>query len=224
MPGTLRMRTDTASGTRFLAPATVAGVTTMRPGALHDLPGVYRVCRRTGAGGEDASALHHDPDLLGHVWAGPYLAFPEAVTRVVADDHGVAGYCLAVPDTAAFERWVEEVWLPPLRARYPAGSGSTPADAALVDRLHHPTRTDAGLLAAHPAHLHVDLLPRLQGQGWGRRLVDAVLEGLAAAGASGVHLGVDEANTGAQAFYERLGFTTLDGPPGARWFGRPLGG
>ena len=202
----------------------MAGVTTMRPGTLHDLPGAYRVCRLTAAAGGDASAAHHDPDLLGHVWAGPYLVFPGAVTRALADDHGVAGYCVAVPDTEAFERWVDEVWLPPLRERHPLGSGSTPADAALVDRLHHPTRTDAGLLAAHPAHLHVDLLARLQGQGWGRRVVEAVLHGLAAAGAPGVHLGVDEANTGAHAFYERLGFTALDGPAGARWYGMPLGG
>ena len=36
-------------------------------------------------------------------------------------------------------------------------------------------RLELGVLAAHPAHLHVDLLPRLQGQGWGRRVVEAVL-------------------------------------------------
>jgi ribosomal protein S18 acetylase RimI-like enzyme len=194
----------------------------MRPGTAHDAPGVYRVCLLTGAAGGDASALHDDPDLLGHLWAGPYLAFPDAVTRVVHDDHGVAGYCLAVPDTARFERWVDEAWLPPLRERHPVGSGTTPADAALVDRFHHPTRTDAALLGAYPAHLHVDLLPRLQGQGWGRRVVAAVLEELADAGATGVHLGVDESNTGAHAFYERLGFTELVGPPGARFYGKPL--
>ena len=194
----------------------------MRPGTVHDLPGVYRVCLLTGAGGNDASGLHDDPDLLGHVWAGPYLAFPDAVTRVLHDDHGVAGYCLAVPDTRRHEQWLADVWLPPLRARYPPGGGSTPADAALVERLHHPTSADAALVDAHPAHLHVDLMPRLQGRGWGRRVVESVLDALATAGASGVHLGVDEANTGAQVFYERLGFTGLVGPQGARYYGMPL--
>ena len=92
----------------------------------------------------------------------------------------------------------------------------------MVERLHHPTPADAGLLAAHPAHLHVDLLPRLQGQGWGRRVVESVLAGLTAAGAIGVHLGVDESNTGAQQFYARLGFTELDGPSGARYYGMSL--
>lgn len=64
----------------------------MRTATLHDLPGVYRVCRLTGHAGRDATSRHADPDLLGHLWAGPYLAFPEAVTRVIHDDQGVAGY------------------------------------------------------------------------------------------------------------------------------------
>ena len=101
----------------------------MRPGTVHDLPGVYRVCLLTGAAGADASALHDDPDLLGHVWAGPYLVFPDTVTRVMHDEHGVAGYCLAVPDTAPSSSGSSEVWLPPLRERHPLGSGATPADA-----------------------------------------------------------------------------------------------
>jgi ribosomal protein S18 acetylase RimI-like enzyme len=53
--------------------------------------------------------------------------------------------------------------------------------------------------------------------------MQAVLDELARAGATGVHLGVDEANTGAQAFYERLGFSELAGSPGARFYGMPLG-
>ena len=197
---------------------------TSRAGTLHDLPGVYRVCLLTGRSGQDAGPMHADPDLLGHVWAGPYLAFPGAVTRIVQDDAGVSGYCLAVPDTAAFEDWLEDAWLPPLRERHPLGSGFTPADRAAVDRLHHPPRTDAAVLADHPAHLHVDLLPRLQGRGWGRRVMDEVLDGLAAAGAPGVHLGVDETNTGAIAFYERLGFGELGRAPGTRTFGIRLDG
>lgn len=196
-------------------------VTTLRIATVHDLPGVYRVCLRTGLRGGDASDTYADPDLLGHVWAGPYLLFPDAVALVLTDTKGTGGYCVGVPDTEAFEQWVEDVWLPPLRRHYPRLSGTGP-DAALIERLHHPPRTDAALTAGHPAHLHVDLLPHLQGQGWGRRLMDAMSDRLASAGARGVHLGVDEGNPDAHAFYERLGLTELRRSSGARYFGRAL--
>ena len=141
------------------------------------------------------------------------------MTRVIQDDHGIAGYCLAVPTPSPTNGWLDEVWLPPLRERHPPGTGSTPRDRALIERLHATHRTDAALLAEHPAHLHVDLLPRLQGQGWGRRIIDEVVRELARAGVPGIHLGVDAANSQAPGFYERLGFTTVAGPPGARWYG-----
>jgi ribosomal protein S18 acetylase RimI-like enzyme len=75
--------------------------------------------------------------------------------------------------------------------------------------MHTPVRTPQEVTAAYPSHLHVDLLPRLQGQGWGRRLVDTLVERLRAAGSTGLHLGVATANTGAQAFYRAVGFTEL---------------
>ncbi len=178
----------------------------MRDATVQDLPGVYRVCLMTGLAGRDATDLHADPDLLGHVWVGPYLLFPDAVALVAADDEGVAAYCVGVPDTGRFEEWLEAVWLPPLRSAHPSGSGATNADRALVDRIHAWPRTNAVLLQRYPAHLHIDILPRLQGLGWGRRLVDSLLAGLTGAGATGVHLGVDSANEGAARFYERLGF------------------
>lgn len=201
-------RTD-PQGARRLRRTYGGRVATMRRAQARDLPGVYRVCLLTGAAGGDATAQHADPDLPGHVWVGPYLAFPGAVALVVHDEDGVAGYAVGVPDTARFEDWLAENWLPPLRFDHPAGSGSTEADRALVARLHAWPRTDSTLLHRYPAHLHVDLLTRLQGRGWGRRLVDTVLEELGRVGAVGAHLGVDAANPGAVSFYERLGFRRL---------------
>ncbi|HMM94365.1 N-acetyltransferase [Phycicoccus sp.] len=180
----------------------------MRRAGPADAAAMRVVCLRTGAAGGDATALHADPDLLGEVWAVPYLHAPGAVARVVEDDDGVAGYCVAVPDTAAFEEWLEASWWPRLRERRPPPD-ATPADRALHRLADDPPRTAPELLADHPAHLHVDLLPRLQGQGWGRRLLASVVDELAAAGVTGLHLGVHPDNTGAVAFYERLGFTTL---------------
>ena len=61
----------------------------------------------------------------------------------------------------------------------------------------------------YPAHLHIDLLPELQGRGFGRRLIDTLCAELARRGVPAVHLGMDAANTGARAFYDRLGFHEL---------------
>ncbi len=61
----------------------------------------------------------------------------------------------------------------------------------------------------YPAHLHIDLLPSAQGQGWGRALMDRFLAQVRSAGARGVHLGVATVNRGAAAFYTRLGFHLL---------------
>lgn len=183
-----------------------------RVATVHDLPGLYRVCRLTGAAGADASELHRDPDLLGHVWVGAYAVAPDAVALVVQDEGGIAGYCVGVPDTGAFESWLDRQWLPPLRQRYPR-DGTTSADVALVERIHAWPTTDARLLQTHPAHLHIDLLPRLQGQGWGRRLITELAMALHAAGAGGLHLGVAPDNARALGAYEQWGFTVLSRGP-----------
>jgi ribosomal protein S18 acetylase RimI-like enzyme len=65
------------------------------------------------------------------------------------------------------------------------------------------------VVGGHPSHLHIDLLPTWQGAGWGRRLIEALLERLAGAGSPGVHLSVSLRNPRAVAFYRHLGFTEL---------------
>jgi len=176
---------------------------------------LYDVCLRTGDSGEDATGLYADGDLLGHVYLGAYLDLEPDLARVLRREDGTpVGYCVATASTAEFERRCEESWWPPLRQRYgaPAEDDESP-DARLLRVIHAPSRSAAPWLAEHPAHLHVDLLPEAQGGGRGRRVLEAVLDAVNAAGAPGIHLGVGGGNVRAIGFYEHLGFRTLEHHP-----------
>jgi ribosomal protein S18 acetylase RimI-like enzyme len=196
----------------------------LRPYRTADHDAVYDICVRTGAAGEDATHLLRDPALLGHIYAGPYVALASELAFVVEDDDGVAGYILGAADTAEFEDRLEHDWWPELRRRYPVyrTDGDAVFDDLLIALVHSPARTRADLVAAYPSHLHIDLLPRLQGQGWGRRLIDTLSERLRATGSHGLHLGVATANTKAQAFYRAVGFTELDDDGVTVTFAMPL--
>ncbi len=189
-------------------------MTAIRPATILDLPGVYRVCLETGDSGEDGTALYRNPELLGHVYAGPYVLGQPDYAFVVADERGVGGYVLAAADTRAFEDWAERNWWPALREQYPSASGDSP-DAKLIGLLHSPHRAPDELLVDYPAHLHIDLLPRLQGRGHGRALIDLVVGRLREQGVRGIHLVAATDNRNAIAFYAHLGFQTLStGPEG----------
>ncbi|HKJ54932.1 MAG TPA: GNAT family N-acetyltransferase [Nitriliruptoraceae bacterium] len=191
----------------------------IRPAGPADRADLYRVCLQTGAAGQDASHLYEDADLLGQVYAGAYLAMPDTMAFVACDDRGVAGYVLAALDTAAFEAACERSWWPPLRAAHPlpvgrfAGAADTEAadtgDAALVELIHEPPVTPTWIVDRWPAHLHIDLLPRLQGSGMGRTLMATMLDALRDRDVPGVHLGVAAANERAIGFYRHLGFVEV---------------
>jgi ribosomal protein S18 acetylase RimI-like enzyme len=179
---------------------------------IADMAGVYRACLRTGDAGEDATHLYRDPDLLGHIYAGPYVARGVGTQLVVLDEAGVAGYLLSADDTPGFEDWAERAWYPPLRARYPrADDGSR--DSALIELIHAPERTPPEVATSYPAHLHIDLMPQVRGLGLGRALIERLLAELRERGIGGVHLGVDSANHNGIAFYQHLGFRELDREP-----------
>jgi ribosomal protein S18 acetylase RimI-like enzyme len=177
----------------------------IRPAAPRDFPGTYRVCLQTADAGADGTALYANPDLLGHVYVGPYLVGQPDLAFVIADEHGVAGYVLGAADTREFEEWQEHQWWPALRAQYPPSEGTT-ADDDLVAQLHSPTRAPNPVVDDYPAHLHIDLLPRVQGAGFGRAMLDTLFDALRVRGVRGIHLDVSEDNHNAIAFYHHLGF------------------
>jgi ribosomal protein S18 acetylase RimI-like enzyme len=193
----------------------------IRPASLHDLPGVYHVCLATGDSGKDATGLYRNPDLLGHVFVGPYVVGQPDLALVVADAEGVAGYCLAAADTRAFEAWEEEHWWPVLREQYPITEGEGPDDE-VIRLIHAPPRAPDGVVAGYPAHLHIDLVARVRGQGLGRALVERCLATLRERGSPGVHLDVAADNPNAIAFYKHLGFVELERAPTSLFMGLDL--
>lgn len=179
-------------------------MSTIRQAELRDVPGIYRVCLETGD--PAAADRGRNPDLLGHLYAGPYVAGEPELARVIADGDGIAGYFFGCADTLAFDQWCERHWWPPLRAQYPLGSGAA-EDASYIRQLHEPQHPPADVAAAYPAHLHIDLLDRARGKGYGRELVDWLCGELATRGVPGIHLGVGSDNDNAIAFYRHLGFS-----------------
>jgi ribosomal protein S18 acetylase RimI-like enzyme len=178
---------------------------TIRAATLQDLPGTYRVCLLTGDAGRDATGLFRNPELLGHVFVGPYVVGEPDLASVVSDDDGVAGYGLAAADTRAFEQWTEANWWPTLREHYPPRADGSP-EADLIALIHTPSLAADDLVAGYPSHLHIDLLERVRGRGNGRLLIERMLAKLREGGSSGVHLDVAASNTNAIAFYRHLGF------------------
>ncbi len=182
----------------------------IRPYRPGDLDRLYEICLRTAASGEDATDLVVDPRLFGDLYAAPYGVLEPEHALVVDDGNGTAiGYVLGVLDTRAFEARGEREWWPALRARHPIGSGGNELDELLIAMLHHRHLAEDEVVATHPSHLHIDLLPEAQGDGWGRRLMEQLQDKLRAAGSPGVHLGVSAQNHRAIGFYAHLGYREL---------------
>ena len=197
-----------------------ASIRPYRPG---DLDALYDVCVRTAADGDDLTQEMGDPLLPGHLYSAPYGVLEPAMAFVVEDDDGVGGYVVGTLDTVAFTARCESEWLPDLRARYPMGSGATAVDRRYITLIHALPRPDAAIVADYPAHLHIDLLPRVQGLGLGRALIERFAAAATAGGASGVHLGVSRTNERAVAFYRHVGFETLRTDSTSLVLGRRLG-
>lgn len=210
---------------------------TIRPYRPGDRDAVAEICVRTAAGGGDARGLYSDDLLMPEVYALPYVDHsPELAWVVVAPDAGAArdadpaadrlsvadgrlvGYVIGVADTVEFAEWWAREWAPGFVERHPAPGAPTGRDpgykeADLLRNGADPAHMTRGItpeeFAAYPAHLHIDLLPEAQRLGLGGRLLDTLRETLAARGVPGVHLGMDPANVGARAFYDRYGFKEL---------------
>jgi ribosomal protein S18 acetylase RimI-like enzyme len=186
---------------------------TLRPARPGDEAGAYHVCLKTGDHGGDGEPFYRDdPAALGRIYVGPYLKFEPELAVILEDAGGVCGYALGALDSREFFARYEAEWRPGLTARFPAPTGE-PATWTRVQQIHrlyhHPEICFPEPYADFPSHLHIDLLPRAQRRGFGRRMLEEVMARLRQRGSPGAHLGVSTRNAPALAFYARLSFREL---------------
>ena len=207
---------------RPLAPLRILKrVATLVPLHHSHAPGVYAVCMEAAEPGWHTSMPEANPDLLGHVYAGPYLHFEPDLATIVVDSTGVAGYLLATSASQDFWAWQEKEWWPPLRSQYPLG-GQDDWNGEITKLIHTPPMAPEHIAQDFPAHFHIDLLPRAQGLGLGRTLIEGLEARLRNKSVGGVHMDVGSDNHNAIGFYQHLGFTVVAEGPDSLFMGKHL--
>jgi len=195
----------------------------IRPFRPGDEPALSEICLRTADAGADATGVFEDDDIWAAVFVLPYVARHPELAFVVESVGGTpVGYIVGTPDTRAFEDWFATEWWPRFAQRWPKPETEvTRQDGTLI--YAYGRRAGAEPYGdEHPAHLHIDLLPEAQGQGWGRRLIETFTAALRERGVTGLHLVASAENTGALAFYARLGFVPVPSHPGVQAFALDL--
>lgn len=195
---------------------------TVRAYRADDLDALYQICLVTGDAGRDASALHNDPQLIGHLYSAPYGVIEPDLVLIAEDELGVCGYIVGTYDTDSFAAKLDANWWPELRRRYADTTDLSAADRARVAAIIEPHRPPAELVATYPAHIHMNLLKRARGQRVGSRLLDAWRDRAKAAGVRGIHLGASASNSGGIAFWTRSGFVPQSTIGSTVWFGMHL--
>lgn len=203
---------------------------TIRPARPGDQAGAYHVCLMTGDFGKDGEPFYReDPDALGRIFVGPYLVYAPELSLILEDEEGICGYALGALESKAFFARYEKEWRPDLCARFPLPQGDPTQwtrSQIVHSWYHNPDYTMPEPYADYPSHLHVDLLERAQGRGFGRRMMEMVMDKLCERGSPGAHLGVSMMNLRAFGFYQRLGFKELlrvgEGKDGCIYMGKSL--
>jgi hypothetical protein len=123
-----------------------------RPATSADSPAVSRICLLTGDKGQSAEGNFKNPEMLGLVYAEPYVNLTTTVGFVLVskDDEDrvekVVGYILGAPDTRAYEKEAESVWWPPLREKYPLDGEGTEHDKWFYKLIHKPDKSDQPMI------------------------------------------------------------------------------
>lgn len=168
----------------------------IRPYKTTDRERVRMICHATATD----SAYVENPDLVAALYAEYYVDYePDNAFILVNEADEAIGYILCAEDYKVYVDTFKRKQLPKVRAisrKY----GLQHRLGFVMDRLNG---------RKYPAHLHIDLLPEAQRQGWGTKLIDTLLAHLREKGVKGVCLGVGGTNEGAIRFYQGYGFTEI---------------
>jgi len=186
--------------------------------------------------------FEHARRLAPYLWTHQYTHLSPQTCFVIDDGAGRAvGYVIGCPNvddfigrydlyrTEVLAAHADEVGpAPGSREPLPWLDPATGAVSAarLTQLAHEPEmllsegRDD--MIGRYHAQMHIDLLEPVQGQGWGRKLIERFVESLRAEAAAqgrtvrdlvgeGVHVAISGENTKVVPFYEKVGFKGFPG-------------
>ena len=182
----------------------------LRSAALADLPALLSICLKTADSGKDATHLHNLPDLVGEIYAAPYLLHEPNFAYVLVDGVSPVGYVLGALDTAKFESTLVAEYWPKTKEKYKSiSTGPLKHDLELLSQLEKQGFGNAAINAQYPSHLHIDIIESHQGFGYGKAMIEHLLNELRIAGSRGVHLHMSATNDRAFLFYQKFGFSEI---------------
>lgn len=181
-------------------PTNKDSVWSIRPATASDRSSLSRICLLTGDAGKSAEDEYHFAELLGLIYAEPYVVVSPwfgfvLVHSALDGSEEILGYILGTPDTRRFESGIEKDWYPSYRRKYPKSpypAGATSSDKQMIDRIYKPDTTPQGVIDVSQAHIHIDLLPKAQGQGWGTKLMSKAVAYLKEQGSESLFVGIGE--------------------------------
>ncbi|AEC01975.1 GNAT family N-acetyltransferase [Parasphaerochaeta coccoides] len=196
----------------------------IRPATPADAPYFYEICLKTSLAGADGSDYFQDPYMTGAYWSAPYLWHDMDLCFIAEDFSGrPAGYIVGTKDTTTYNQWLAQEWLPTIQKQYATVRAASEPEKTILSLIRK-GNPGAGVWenVGYPAHLHINILPSLQGRGIGRRLMENWLGKAEEKHLQGVHFGVDARNKSAIGFYGHLGFTVLENTDHSLIFGMKL--
>ncbi|EGR49234.1 uncharacterized protein TRIREDRAFT_22257 [Trichoderma reesei QM6a] len=209
-----------------------------------DFDGMAHICRETLNPALASSAAGRR--LAPYVWTHQYTHLSPTTCFVLDDGAGQpVGYCIGCPDIAAFVADYDSYVTDVLDVS-PEGEVTRPEDleakgeplfladgsvneVALARLAYNPrlllVEGNDDLLAEYKATMHIDLLPEVQGMGWGRKLLERFVgsvEGVRrmrdGSESRGIWIGVAGDNGKVVPFYEKLGFRIKERPVESKTF------
>ncbi|MBQ8210256.1 MAG: GNAT family N-acetyltransferase [Clostridia bacterium] len=161
-----------------------------------DFDNVRYVCLNSDGGGMEEKLCK----CILHTFCDYYIEKEPENCFVLDDDGKAVGYIICTQNYDSYKEVFDREYLP--------------LNKHLGDVLYNWAK-DSTILqnkykADYPAHLHIDLLPAYQRQGWGGKLISALSEHLRSKGIKGVMLTAGTENVNAGNFYKKYGFEQLE--------------
>lgn len=184
----------------------------IRNARLDDIKELSKVALSTAMAGGDGNDFFYNKDLISQYYCEPYIRYNSEYCFVVEEEGKACGYIVSTPDSKEFFKWFNEVWLVEIRKLYAHSRSKSDEESRILNLIKEDVE-NSKFFEEYPAHLHINISKKLQGQHVGSKLLYSLFHKLEKENIKGIHLGVALTNKKAIGFYNHSGLKTIEEKP-----------